>query len=310
MEPRNNNTCPPYIAEYLKEAKECTICMDEFKEDTFAAKVYKTACNHFFHTDCLSEWVKNNATCPVCRKAVDFKKNMANWQKELTTAKKQYEGQVAILAKIQQGVTADQNKKRKREDDDAALARKLQKQFDAEKPRTPVDRNQEINRLVAKLDAILKKATLGTNVSDQIKSKIASGDFSAALEQLETLRAVLQVDGSAQDIKTVDEVMQILKEGIARRKTEPGNDPLFSSLQELAINILQNGIGHFSAKDKAAEKLCTQATESILNGETSTGALLTIKAAMVVCAQAKLLTAKQEEQFRQFVKLLELRSHT
>ncbi|XP_008239036.1 PREDICTED: putative RING-H2 finger protein ATL21A [Prunus mume] len=47
----NDNTCPICLAEY--QAKETLRAMPE--------------CNHYFHASCIDEWLKMNATCPLCR---------------------------------------------------------------------------------------------------------------------------------------------------------------------------------------------------------------------------------------------------
>lgn len=41
----------------------CCICMEEI-ENVFAAK---TACNHFYHVDCIAPWLEKAGTCPTCR---------------------------------------------------------------------------------------------------------------------------------------------------------------------------------------------------------------------------------------------------
>ncbi|XP_068306718.1 putative RING-H2 finger protein ATL21B [Pyrus communis] len=47
----NDNTCSICLSEY--EAKEALRTIPE--------------CNHYFHAGCIDEWLKMNATCPVCR---------------------------------------------------------------------------------------------------------------------------------------------------------------------------------------------------------------------------------------------------
>lgn len=44
---------------------ECTICMDDIKEDD-----YITKCQHRFHKKCLNDWISiySNIECPICRK--------------------------------------------------------------------------------------------------------------------------------------------------------------------------------------------------------------------------------------------------
>jgi hypothetical protein len=47
---------------------ECNICMDEYQKDD---KVIKLSCKHYFHTDCIKNWLCNErVTCPICRKDI------------------------------------------------------------------------------------------------------------------------------------------------------------------------------------------------------------------------------------------------
>ena len=56
----------------------CPICFEEvqFKE------LYKTSCNHTFHTGCLIKWYETSDDCPICRHTEDddpliiFKRNV------------------------------------------------------------------------------------------------------------------------------------------------------------------------------------------------------------------------------------------
>ena len=47
------------------ENPECTICFDLFKENELLKQL---KCNHIFHKECLSQWLLNNANCPICNK--------------------------------------------------------------------------------------------------------------------------------------------------------------------------------------------------------------------------------------------------
>jgi hypothetical protein len=42
--------------------EDCSICFTELNENPVKLK-----CNHIFHKDCISQWVKSSATCPICR---------------------------------------------------------------------------------------------------------------------------------------------------------------------------------------------------------------------------------------------------
>lgn len=46
--------------------KQCNICMDNYNLNE---NITFTVCDHFFHTDCIKNWLCNEkVTCPVCRK--------------------------------------------------------------------------------------------------------------------------------------------------------------------------------------------------------------------------------------------------
>ncbi|XP_052790536.1 uncharacterized protein LOC128224650 [Mya arenaria] len=42
----------------------CSICLSEFKT---GCDLVKLPCKHDFHKDCVTEWLKTNGSCPVCR---------------------------------------------------------------------------------------------------------------------------------------------------------------------------------------------------------------------------------------------------
>ena len=44
--------------------KECSICLEEFKENELLIKL---ECNHYFHEKCIHDWFKSNMNCPLCR---------------------------------------------------------------------------------------------------------------------------------------------------------------------------------------------------------------------------------------------------
>jgi E3 ubiquitin-protein ligase RNF115/126 len=53
---------------------DCSICMDEVEKDQQVTKLY---CDHWFHPECISMWLKEHDTCPHCRKSIDDGKKMA-----------------------------------------------------------------------------------------------------------------------------------------------------------------------------------------------------------------------------------------
>ena len=46
---------------------ECVICFEVMHNSEESRQVIKTPCNHYFHNNCISEWIQINNTCPVCR---------------------------------------------------------------------------------------------------------------------------------------------------------------------------------------------------------------------------------------------------
>ncbi|KAI7725277.1 hypothetical protein M8C21_026075 [Ambrosia artemisiifolia] len=45
--------------------KACVICLSDYKAKESLRTIPE--CNHYFHADCIDEWLRLNATCPVCR---------------------------------------------------------------------------------------------------------------------------------------------------------------------------------------------------------------------------------------------------
>lgn len=46
---------------------ECSICLEKYVVND---KIIKLDCSHSYHKKCLSEWLKNNNTCPHCRENI------------------------------------------------------------------------------------------------------------------------------------------------------------------------------------------------------------------------------------------------
>ncbi|EEF29070.1 E3 ubiquitin ligase BIG BROTHER-related [Ricinus communis] len=47
---------------------DCAICLEEFGGEV---KLIKMPCAHIFHENCIFRWLKNQKTCPTCRREVD-----------------------------------------------------------------------------------------------------------------------------------------------------------------------------------------------------------------------------------------------
>ncbi len=46
----------------------CTICLEPLSEDE---ATYALNCNHTYHRDCITRWLHQHPTCPLCREPVD-----------------------------------------------------------------------------------------------------------------------------------------------------------------------------------------------------------------------------------------------
>ena len=53
-----------YSDYFSKYNTTCSICLDIFLPND---NVRKPNCGHIFHETCLSDWLRNNNTCPMCR---------------------------------------------------------------------------------------------------------------------------------------------------------------------------------------------------------------------------------------------------
>ncbi|KAI8552587.1 hypothetical protein RHMOL_Rhmol06G0278200 [Rhododendron molle] len=43
----------------------CAVCLEEFEEGERCGVL--PLCNHWFHPECIGNWLLKNPTCPVCR---------------------------------------------------------------------------------------------------------------------------------------------------------------------------------------------------------------------------------------------------
>mmetsp|Transcript_23490 Transcript_23490/g.48907 ORF Transcript_23490/g.48907 Transcript_23490/m.48907 type:complete len:111 (+) Transcript_23490:24-356(+) len=54
-----------------EEGGSCVICMEDFKTGD---KVKMLKCGHRFCVGCIDKWLKQSATCPMCKVEVEEKK--------------------------------------------------------------------------------------------------------------------------------------------------------------------------------------------------------------------------------------------
>tara|TARA_B100001094_G_scaffold315390_1_gene355335 strand:+ start:1406 stop:1822 length:417 start_codon:yes stop_codon:yes gene_type:complete len=48
----------------LHHDKECTICLEEYQEND---ELYQLQCDHYYHKECINDWLLKHQTCPLCR---------------------------------------------------------------------------------------------------------------------------------------------------------------------------------------------------------------------------------------------------
>ena len=55
-----------FNTEQFTSQKECAICLSEFEE---GQPVTPLSCDvkHYFHSECIKQWIKTKNTCPLCR---------------------------------------------------------------------------------------------------------------------------------------------------------------------------------------------------------------------------------------------------
>jgi hypothetical protein len=54
----------------IVEHNSCPICYEEISKSSGHVSL---SCSHLFHLNCISRWLKNDFTCPICRTKVDEK---------------------------------------------------------------------------------------------------------------------------------------------------------------------------------------------------------------------------------------------
>ena len=54
--------------ECYKECDVCLLSLNKYSE-IFICK----GCEHYFHYDCISKWIKRNQSCPICRHSIKTK---------------------------------------------------------------------------------------------------------------------------------------------------------------------------------------------------------------------------------------------
>lgn len=62
-----------FMPEMYTEQKDCCICMCEFDANSVISPL-PCAKQHYFHAECLENWLKTKQECPLCREKVTTEK--------------------------------------------------------------------------------------------------------------------------------------------------------------------------------------------------------------------------------------------
>ena len=63
---KNYKIMDRWVMKYIStEMENCPICCEELKTKSKLVKL--PDCNHFFHKNCIKNWMKVKALCPICK---------------------------------------------------------------------------------------------------------------------------------------------------------------------------------------------------------------------------------------------------
>lgn len=60
----SSSTLQSAVLRFGHSSIDCSICQDPFEVDQ---SVYKLPCRHVYHVDCVTSWLQQRNTCPLCR---------------------------------------------------------------------------------------------------------------------------------------------------------------------------------------------------------------------------------------------------
>ena len=60
-----------FVPDEEDDAAECTICLEKFSGDATKINIGTlVSCGHYYHFECLWEWLRMHLSCPICRNKV------------------------------------------------------------------------------------------------------------------------------------------------------------------------------------------------------------------------------------------------
>lgn len=58
-----------------EDEEQCTVCRVEYEENE---QVTVLPCKHYYHSECIEQWLKNKKVCPQCNVEISFGGNSSN----------------------------------------------------------------------------------------------------------------------------------------------------------------------------------------------------------------------------------------
>lgn len=66
-----------------RSGEDCLVCLQDFSADETLRAM---PCSHAFHHQCISQWLRRNAICPVCRHHLLLVENQNQRRRRRTTS--------------------------------------------------------------------------------------------------------------------------------------------------------------------------------------------------------------------------------
>ena len=63
-----NNAPVEYLTLEDEQDAVCAICLGDYEDEE---ELRKMQCNHYFHKDCVDEWLRIHRNCPLCKRDID-----------------------------------------------------------------------------------------------------------------------------------------------------------------------------------------------------------------------------------------------
>lgn len=67
MDYDNKASTTASTTKHISSVEPCAICLNDYQQDEILCWSQSTKCQHFFHRDCMEEWLLSHHECPCCR---------------------------------------------------------------------------------------------------------------------------------------------------------------------------------------------------------------------------------------------------